>query len=288
MAVGTYALTSLANLKSWIGINDHGDDLQLEGAIDRASSIVESYLDRKILSRTYHEWIDAFSQRTIAVQHHPITDIKTISFGTAEAIYLTLDNADDVLATVENDGANLKFNRVNASGVASSASLAFSTYPTTSQLVAQINSAVTGFTSTLTKNAYSYTLHRFGGRGMVEANMNLTHARDNISEYRVEFDTGRVHLLSDRFPNYRADDRLTHRFPGTFQGLFIEYTAGFSAVPADVEQVAIEIAAELYRLRLEDTSKNSESLGDYSYSRVSSDEKQNMTLSKLLMYRNLR
>ena len=288
MAVGTYALTSLANLKAWIGVNDHAFDLQLEAAIDRSTSIVESYLDRNVLSRTYYEWIDAYSQRTIAVQHHPITDIKTIAFGTADAIHLTLDNSDDVLATVENDGSSLKFARVDSSGSSSSSSLAFSTYPTTSQLVTQINAAVTGFTASLTKNAYSYTLHRFGGRGMVEANMNLTHARDNISEHRVEFETGRVHLLSDRFPNYRADDRFTHRFPGTFQGLFIEYTAGYSTVPADIEQVAIEIAAELYRLRLEDTSKNSESLGDYSYSRVSSDEKQNMTLSKLLMYRNLR
>ena len=35
MPVGTYALTSLANLKSWIGISTSTDDAVLEKAIDR-------------------------------------------------------------------------------------------------------------------------------------------------------------------------------------------------------------------------------------------------------------
>ena len=94
--------------------------------------------------------------------------------------------------------------------------------------------------------------------------------------------------MSDRFPTYRVDERFTNRFPGTFQGLFAEYVAGYATVPDDIEQVVIEIAADLYRVRLEDESKTSESLGDYSYSRAASFERQQQKLDRLLMYRNLR
>ena len=288
MAVGTYALTSLANLKAWIGITASTYDAVLESSIDRATAIVETYLDRKIKSRTLREWVDPNEQRTIAVQQSPLISIKTIAFGASDTMSITLDNADDVLATVENDGSSLKFERINASGSSSSASLAFSSYPTTSQLVTQINSSVTGFSATLTKNAYSYTMHRFGGRGLVEATMNVTYARDNISEYRVEFETGRIHLMSDRFPNYRDDYRFTNRFPASFQSLFVEYTAGFATVPDDIEQVTIEIAADLYRVRLEDESKASENLGDYGYSRTESYQRQQAKLERLIGYRNLR
>lgn len=288
MAVDTYALCSLAELKAWIGITSDTDNAVLESAIDRASDIVEQYLDRHILERTYREWVDPNAQRTIVAKESPITSIKTIAFGASDSLTISLDNSDDVLATVENDGSTLKFNRIDASGTSTNASLAFSSYPTTSQLVTQINSAVTGFTASLVKNAYSYTLHRFGGRGLVEAVMNMTYARDNISEYRVEFETSRIHLMSDRFPNYRDDYRYTNKFPGSFQSVFVEYTAGYAAVPDDIKQVAIDIASDLYRLRLEDTTKGSESLGDYSYSRVGEADRYMQTLDRLIGHRDLR
>jgi len=290
MAVDTYALISTNDLKSWIGISaiDTSSDAQLEDAVDRASDMVEQYLDRHIVERTYREWIDPEGQRTIVAREWPITSVKTIAFGASDAMTIQIDNADDVLATVENDGSSLKFNRISASGVSSSASLAFSTYLTTSLLVDQINSSVAGFTASLVKNAYSYTLHRFGGRGLVEAVMNLTYARDNISEYRIEFETSRIHLMSDRFPNYRDDYRYTNTFPGSFQSVFIEYNAGFASVPDDIKQVTIDIAADLYRLRMEDLTKNSESLGDYSYSRAPTSERFVQTLERLIGHRNLR
>lgn len=290
MAVDTYALITTNELKSWMGVSviDTSDDAQLEQAVDRASDIVEQYLDRHLVERTYREWIDPDAQRTIVAKEWPITSVKTIAFGASDAMTISLDNADDVLATVENDGASLKFNRIDASGVTTSASVSFATYPTTGQLVTQINSSVTGFTASLTKNAYSYTLHRFGGRGLVEAVMNLTYARDNISEYRLDFETSRIHLMSDRFPNYRDDYRYTNRFPGSFQSVFIEYTAGYSSVPDDIKQVTIDIAADLYRLRKEDMTKNSESLGDYSYSRAPMAERFQQTLERLIGHRSLR
>ena len=43
MAVGTYALTSLSNLKDWIGITSSTDDAVLESAIDRATDVVERF-----------------------------------------------------------------------------------------------------------------------------------------------------------------------------------------------------------------------------------------------------
>jgi hypothetical protein len=288
MAVGAYALVTLSELKSWLGITASTNDAVLETSIDHATAIIEQYLDRRIAERTHREWVDPRGQGTIVVNQWPITSIKTIAYGAADSIILSIDDPNDVLATVENDGSSLKFNRIDSAGSSSSSSLSFATYPTTSQLVTQINSSVTGFSASLTKNAYSYSLHRFGGRGLVEATMNLTYARDNISEYRVEFETARIHMRSDRFPNYRDDYRFTNRFPSSFQSVFVEYTAGYATIPDDIKQVCFDVASDMYQLRLEDTTKNSESIGDYSYSRTPSADRHMSTLERLIGYRSIR
>jgi hypothetical protein len=48
--------------------------------------------------------------------------------------------------------------------------------------------------------------------------------------------------------------------------VLVAYNGGLSTVPYDIEQVCLEVAAQMYRDRKRDRGVQSESLGDYSYS----------------------
>ena len=289
MAVDTYALTTLSNLKNWIGITSVDDDVLLEDAIDRATAIIESHCDRKLKSRTFYEWAMPGGERTFTVDNSPIVSIDTISYGSAISMTVTSDTAStDVLATVENNGTNLRLRKVASDGTSTTATIALADYLTTSALVTYINASVSGWSATLTKNAYSLSLYRFGGRGVIDAPCNFEYPRDNVSEYRVDYDTGLVHIIADRFPGIRSDDASANRFPSGFFPVFVQYTAGFETVPADLEQACIEIAADLYRERKQDKTITSESLGDYNYTQAGVAELLEGRMGKLAGYREIR
>lgn len=289
MAVGTYALTSLANIKAWLGISGSTDDTVLESAIDRATSMIESYTGRQLKSRTQYEWRMPNGERTLTIDHAPIVSIRTVSYGRQTSFTVNSTTAStDVLATVGFDGTNLRLEKVDASGTSTSNTLAATSYVTTSQLVTQINSSVTGWTATLSTNAYTRSLYRFGGRGVKDAHCDVSFPRDNVSEYEVEHDIGLIHITADRFPGVHSDDAGTNRFPSGFFPVFVEYTGGYSTVPNDLEQVCIEMAADMYNDRKADRNLTSEALGDYNYSRKAELEMATRYDKILTAYREVR
>jgi len=289
MAVDTYALTTLSNLKNWIGITAVDDDVLLEDAIDRATAIIESHCDRKFKSRTFYEWCMPSGERTFTVENYPIQSIDTVAYGSAIAFTVTSDTAStDVLATVENNGTNLRLRKIASDGTSTTDTIALASYLTTSALVSYINGSVSGWSATLTENAYSLSLYRFGGRGVIDAPCNFEYPRDNVSEYRVDYSTGQIHIIADRFPGIRSDDASANRFPSGFYPVFVQYAAGYSTVPADLEQICIEIAADLYRERKQDKTITSESLGDYNYTQAGVAELLTGRIEKLSQYREIR
>lgn len=289
MAVDTYALTSLTSLKSWMGLTGTSDDSVLESAIDRSSDIIELYCDRKFKSRTFYEFAQPNGERTVTVDNVPINSINTVAYGSSLTFSITSDTSStDVLATVGNDGNEIRLRKVESDGTTTTSTVAFSSYATTSLIVNQINSGVSGWSATLNKNAYARSLYRFGGRGVIDAPCNLEYPRDNVSEYRVDSDTGKIHIIVDRFPGIRSDNASSNRFPTGFYPVFVEYDAGYSVIPDDLEQVAIEIAADLYRERKQDRTLSGESLGDYNYSRIPVTELLLSRWEKLQPYRDIR
>lgn len=289
MAVSTSALITLAELKDWLGITASTYDSVLESAIDRATSLIETYCDRQLKSRTHREFVEPRGGKTVALDNWPIVSVKTIAFGPAIALIITSDtDQTDVLATVENDGSRIRLVKINAAGTETTDDIAFSSFKTTSAIVTEINDNVAGWSASLTANAYSYSLYRFGGRGVLNARCILEYPKDNISEYRMEVDRGLIHMRADAWPSMNNHDRDNNRFPYGFFPVFVEYEAGYETVPDDLKRACIEIAAQMYQDRLNDRSVTSENLGDYSYTRKQSDSWLLERASLLDGYRNIR
>ena len=287
MAVGTYALTTLSNLKGWMGITSTANDVELEQSIDRATAMIERYCDRIFVARTIREFIDPRGERTVTTRQRPIVSINSIAYGASPAFEVQTDTpTTDVVATVSVASDRIRLHRVASSGTSSTTELEFSTYATASSLVTQINSSVAGWNATLTEDCYAYQLFPTGGNGTTDSAAYLHFAKNDAQEYRVDYATGQIHLLIERLP-YHYSDRGP-RFPSSFFSVFVEYVAGYSSVPADVEQACIEMASDLYRERLADRTMQSESLGDYSYTRANTADVIARSSHLLNAYRSIR
>ena len=289
MAVGTYALTTLANLKSALGISGSSEDAVLESMVDRATALIESACDRKLKSRTHREWCMPAGERTLTIDHPPISNINTVSYGRQTCMTIPSDTASsDVLATVGFDGSEVRLYKVNSAGSASTATVATASYPTSTTIVNYINASVAGWSATLSRNAYANSMYRFGGRGVTDAPCNVDFPRDNVSQYEVEFDIGLIHITSDRFPGIRSDGAHLNTFPSGFYPVFVEYVGGYSTVPSDLEQACIEIATDIYNDRGNDKNMASEGLGDYNYSRQAAEQLIGMRANLLAAYTEIR
>ena len=126
-------LTTLTNLKTWLGTPNATDDALLTRLISAASAFIESWLNRTISIQTYNEKYDGTGQDTLMLSNYPIVSLSSISiYGVAQ----TLLNPGDFTSTgfsITNDqtqlyGQNITFDR-GRQNVAVSYSAGYATVP---------------------------------------------------------------------------------------------------------------------------------------------------------------
>ena len=142
MAVGTYALITLQELKDQLGITVSTDDTQLERAIDRATARIEAFCGRLIKSRAHQEWYGGNSTRAIRLKQYPVTVIAGVYTGIRTAFTFASTDPSDIRDTItitqEFDGissAGATVNRTTSTGSTTTTTLAFSTYDDVDALV---------------------------------------------------------------------------------------------------------------------------------------------------------
>jgi hypothetical protein len=271
MAVGTYALTSLSNLKSWLGITASTDDAVLEKAIDRATARIESYVGRLIKSRSYSEWRSGAGVDTIRLHQWPVSQITNVWTGNKAAIVIGATSGylrASVSVNQETETPALVTTTTTTAGVTVATTHDFATLKTTADLVTSGILTVPGFTASLTTDLRSVQLRPRAGADAVLASVTL-YAADTASEYTYDYDTGRLSIDPSWWAQWPMDRGV---MPDAVKSVLIEYTAGYATVPDDIEQACIEVAAMMYRDRRRDSGLASESLGDYSYTRATRAE----------------
>ena len=81
-------LTTLTNLKTWLGTPNATDDALLTRLISAASAFIESWLNRTISIQTYNEKYDGTGQDTLMLSNYPIVSLSSISIYTAKILRL--------------------------------------------------------------------------------------------------------------------------------------------------------------------------------------------------------
>jgi hypothetical protein len=279
MAVGTYALTSLSNLKSWLGITASTDDAVLERAIDRATSRIESYLERNIKERSYAEWRSGAGVDTIRLHQWPVTTVTSVFSGNI-AVMVIGAKGNNLRASIavnqETPTPAVVATYTDIAGATTATSIPFATYPTVSDVAAQIG-ATGAYNATVTKNLRAVQMRPRAGADCVLASMTL-YGADTPSEFTYDYERGRLTIDRSWFAYWPLQKGI---MPNVAKSILIEYTAGYATVPDDIEQACIEVASMLYRDRRRDGNLQSEGLGDYNYSRATVAE-MNAKLDSLL------
>ena len=295
MAVGTYALTTLAGLKAHLGITVSTYDTILEQYIDHASAKIERWIGRQIKLRNYSEWYGGNDVRSVKVKQYPINNVVGVYTGLAAAITisstvssdirLTISINTDPLGTVANGvlAPCAVLTRTTTAGTTTTSTLLFSTYPDTTSLVAAIN-AITGYSASVSTAMRCAQLHPRAGGDIKMATVMLTGV-DVSSEFVYDSYLGIVTIRQDAFPTMRS---YSARYPSALQSTLIEYSAGYTTVPDDIHQACLVIAGTMYLSRKSDTSLQSESLGDYSYSMASADSSRAMMEDMLGSWKEIR
>ena len=294
MAVGTYALTTLAGLKAHLGITVSTYDTILEQYIDHATAKIERWIGRQIKVRNYFEWYGGNDVRSVRVKQYPINNVVGVYTGLAAAltiastvssdIRLTVSINTDPLGTVSNGtlAPGVTLTRTTTAGTTTIDTLTFTAYPTTTLLAAAIN-GITGYSATVTTAMRCAQLHPRAGGDIKMATVMLTGVNVS-SEFVYDSYLGIVTIRQDAFPMASHNAR----YPSALQSTLIEYSAGYTTVPDDIHQACLVIAGTMYLSRKSDTSLQSESLGDYSYSMASADSSRAMMEDMLGSWKEIR
>ncbi len=291
MAVGTYALCTLAELKAHLGITTSTDDAIMEAYIDEATARIEAWIGRRIVSRSYVEWYGGNNVRAIALRQYPVGYISGVYTGFASAFTVRSTVATDLRLTLSvnpeaigSEGSvtpSILIARTDASGNITTTSLNYTTYSFVSSMVAAIN-ALTGVAATTVTDMRCALLHPRAGANVKEGTVTISAA--NVGgEYTFDARTGVVTVQRDPFPTGRDA-----RFPSPPLSTLIEYTAGYVAVPVEIRSACKIIASSLFLSRRADISVASESLGDYSYTRATGDTAHGIMQELLANWREIR
>jgi hypothetical protein len=283
MAVDQYAITTLAALKSYLGISTSTDDAVLESAIDRASYAIESYLDRYVVQRPIYEWANANGSNALVLRHSPVGHVHYVAFGSQACMYVRSTVATDISATVTIAELRLTLTRVQADGTETATQIQFANHKTTTSIVAQIN-ATTGFGATLGVNTTAQRMNRIAGRDLVNAPLTVTFADQAQLDTTVDNDRGILYFGRN---GYDPDDGGS-RWPNAPISVFCHYDGGYETVPPDIVHACQLIAARIYNGRKRDTGVQSESFGDYSYTLGSGAEMDAEALRLLSPFKRIR
>lgn len=287
--LSNYALTTLANLKNWVGESSSANDTQYEYAINRATDLIETFLGRKIRARDWLWWLDARGGRSINLPQYPINSVNFVGYGAKDAVQIDSAESTDIDAIVSIGPSSssllesiVRLVRTPALGTVPTVStLDTATYPRASSLATAID-AVTGFDAEVVNECAARHLHRTGPKN-VKSGYRLTAPDSEAVEWRMDHERGILHIVRFRSSFWGWDDfggtrdpiewgGETTRFPREWQCVLVECNAGESTVPSDIEHACIELAASVFQQRLKDRTVGSETLGDYSYtSRAPSD-----------------
>jgi hypothetical protein len=231
------------------------DNYKLEKLIDRATDYIERYCNRKLYTRSYsREAYRGTGYPRLLLDNYPVTAVSRLSYGRKNAFSITNTTATNN-ATAEITSTAIK---LSADGAAAT-SLAFADYATLTLIIAAIN-ALSGWTATLPDSS-------LGARKSTDLlvrpamhclSVTVCYAElpdDDLTDYFV------VDPTEDR--NYGAIEVV-----GGFQRgeeYFIDYTAGYTTIPAALEEACLELVKFKYEQLKHDRNLRSESLGDYSY-----------------------
>lgn len=246
-------LSTLTNVKEYLGVTSTTDDTLLTNCLDRASAAIDRICRRTLLSTSHREIRSGDGAPILALYNYPVTAVEYLAIGKVAPLYVSNSNANGAyMATVSVSDTSMSL-VISGGTDAGTDTLTLSTYTLTT-LVAAINALGKGWAATLTDTNYgdwsaSELIPVYGQNCYDGLAAYIYCPGTPESEFVIDLQSGLI-------------ESSTGFVFGT-DNVIAKYTAGYSTVPVDLEQVAIEAASLLYKTRKQDKTVHSERLADH-------------------------
>lgn len=266
----TGALTTLGGLKAQIG-TDPNDDTLLNHLIDATSEKIERETGRRFAATDYVEWIDGSGQERVMLDQYPIIRVQSIGVGRCPRLSIEYTGAG-VTASVIVTADNLRLLSIAADGTNTETDITLDGTTTISEVETAID-AVSGWSATTQTDGPS--LHLMPGSiGLKSGDTVSVYGPDDWT-YPASIDTSAGEIMLDQasWLSMRGDwhqgdylGALRDWDSAGYGGhrLMVQYRAGYETIPADIDQLAREFAAQMYYSIGKDVTVQAESLGSYS------------------------
>ena len=251
-------LTSTANVKSYLGITSTDYDTIIGNLVTRASRAIETYCNRTFNSTAYINERHSGGSDLIYVKNYPIISLSRVAVGTRNVLQITHSDSSAASATINISSTGITLTTHGGSNDGD-VTAAFATYTTLSTLATQINTSSTWTAETLSSdydNMASTDLIQIGAIESLNAITAVCTPDERLSDIGLDLSTGAIYRTSG--------------FPDNWHNVYVDYTGGYATIPADLEQIAIDVVAEVFNLRNTNTALKSEKIGDYAYTNFDS------------------
>jgi len=246
-------LSTIANLKLYVGYTSASDDY-LTTILTAASSAIAKFCGRDFVSTSYREHYDGDGTSELQVNNYPIISVSLLSLGKTSAFEIINTSSDAYNAYVTIDATSMVL-VVSGGENASSSTLTLSSYTTLTSLLAAITALNKGwgFSSNTALCSWAATeLLPSSGESCLNRYASVYLPDTPESDFSVDANAGIV--------------KLWGRYPQGFQNITIKYVGGYATIPADLEQICIELAKSYLDSSSQNAALQSESIGAYSYS----------------------
>ena len=260
-ALDTYALTTLAKVKTYLGIANTDSNTILTRIINSVTAGIENYCGRKFKARAYTmERQDGGGSNFLYVNNYPIISVERVATTTTGALQIkcTDTGAYSATASITRSSGSLPANThlklsILGGSNAGDNSLALATYTTLTTLAAA-GTALTGWDVSVVGD--------YGAWASTELII--------IGSSECKGTTLTMEVPYERLSNYLIDQEEGSIFYGigfseAYKNVYLDYNGGYATIPADLEQTAIEIISDVFESRGINANLKSEKIGDYSY-----------------------
>ena len=256
-AVSAYGIDNKQILKAWASA-------ELDRIINGTTAEIETYLGRKILSRTYVEMYQFTRDTCQFVLRQPdVTLVSRVAVDTARLFGITNTGTADTRVTVTPGRVLKLLRRAAGSGDTEDGSydLTGAANDTVAELTALIDAVGSSWaTTTYTSNTGDITAFAvpFPPKTAKSVYVDIYGTLATDMDYYLDDEAGVVYLGASYWP-------FSLRSPSPIRQVWIEYTAGFATVPDDIDRIALEmIGYEWKKHEAGGSETQSFSLGPYS------------------------
>lgn len=257
MTLSATALTSITNVETLIGLTAGAQDAVLTLLIDKTSRRITDYLNREIVSQSFTNELYEWPWTRNLVLKQP--DVSAVGFLACEkdSAFTASYSGSDTHARIEVTDTQVTL--VSRAGATSTSNaLTYASNATVGAIVTAIN-AVSGWTATTVTDGPSAYLARSGSKSAKSNTVTVEAWTEYTGEYATNYKTGIITFGAGRWYDFSGYPDYTPNM------VRVDYTAGFSTIPEGVELTCMEMVRDAWFNRARDTTLQSESLGDYSY-----------------------